>query len=194
MKIFAGFCSALALSATTALAGGHAGWVSVDDQSSVAFGSVKNSEFGEVHHFTDVSGKVSEAGDLEISINLASVQTNIDIRNERMNEHVFASGPVSAVISGQIDMQALSALGTGDIMLADVEAELSFAGTENDIEARMMVARLAEDRVLVTTADFIMLSTDDLGITAGIDKLMELASLDSITRVTPVSVRMVFEK
>ena len=194
MKFIAGIAGAAALCATTALAGGHANWSSVDDQSSVAFGSVKNSEFGEVHHFTDVSGKVSEAGALEISINLASVQTNIDIRNERMNEHVFGAGGLTATLTGQIDMEALAALGNGDTMLTDIEAELSFAGTENDIEARMLVARLGDDRVLVTTADFIMLSTDDLGITVGIDKLMELASLDSITRVTPVSVRMVFEK
>ena len=58
----------------------------------------------------------------------------------------------------------------------------------------MLVARLSENSVLVTTADFIMLSTEDLGINAGIDKLMTLAKLPGITRVTPVSVRMVFNK
>ena len=39
-----------------------------------------------------------------------------------------------------------------------------------------------------------MVSTDELGIDAGIDKLMELAGLPGITRVAPVTIRMVFEK
>ena len=38
-----------------------------------------------------------------------------------------------------------------------------------------------------------MLSTEDAGIDQGIDKLQELASLDSITRVSPVSLRLIFE-
>ena len=39
-----------------------------------------------------------------------------------------------------------------------------------------------------------MLTTEDLGIDAGIDTLQELASLESITRVTPVTLRFVFER
>ncbi|WP_300030323.1 YceI family protein [uncultured Roseobacter sp.] len=194
MKFLTGAVCALAVTTSAALAGGHANWSSVDDQSSVAFGSVKNDDFGEVHHFTKVTGTVSETGKLEISIDLASVQTNIDIRNERMIEYVFKAAGPTAVISGQIDMESLAALETGDTMISEIEADLSYAGTENTIDAAMLIARLGEDRVLVTTADFIMLSTADLGLTAGIDKLMDLASLDGITRVTPVAVRMVFEK
>jgi hypothetical protein len=71
---------------------------------------------------------------------------------------------------------------------------MSFAGASSDVEADLFVARLSEDRVLVTTSNMIMLSTADLGVDEGIDELKELASLSGITRVTPVTVRMVFEK
>lgn len=193
MKYLTHAACALALMTTSAFAGGHADWASVDGSSSVAFGSIKSDEYGEVHHFNTVSGTVSEAGALAINIDLASIETNIDIRNERMIEHVF-KGAATATLSGQIDMADLNALEVGATTIMDIEGTLAFVGLDSDVEATMLVARLSEDRVLVTTANFIMLSTADLGLTSGIDKLMALASLPGITRVTPVSVRMIFEK
>jgi hypothetical protein len=97
------------------------------------------------------------------------------------------------VMRGEVDMEDITALPVGDTMIADFEGTLELGPVATDIEAEMLVARLSEHRVLVTTADFIMLSTEDLGIDAGVDKLKELASLSGITRVTPVSIRMVFE-
>lgn len=180
--------------ATIAHAGGHANWTSVADQSSVAFGSIKKDTVGEVHHFEDVSGTVSETGELAVSINLGSVETYIDIRNERMIEHVFKAADAKATLAGEVDMEEFDELAIGETTLTDFEGVLSLAGLEADIEAELLVARLSEDRVLVTTANMIMLSTADLGIDAGIDTLMKLAKLPGITRVTPVTVRMVFEK
>ena len=46
---------------------------------------------------------------------------------------------------------------------------------------------------MVSTQNMIMLSTADIGLTAGIDKLMELASLPGITRVSPVTLRLMFD-
>ena len=178
------------LIATPALAG----WKSVDDQSRVAFGSVKGEVTGEVHHFNQVSGTVSDDGAFSIKIDLASVETNIDIRNERMTAHVFDGGKATASISGEIDMDEVNNLKPGETAIIEITATLAFAGSENDIDAEMLVARLSDNRVLVTTADFVMVSTEDLGIDAGIDVLMQLAKLSGITRVTPVSVRMMFEK
>ncbi|MDJ0614562.1 MAG: YceI family protein [Rhizobiaceae bacterium] len=169
-------------------------WKSVDDQSRVAFGSIKKDVVGEVHHFNGVSGTVSEAGALKIEIDLSSVETYIDIRNERMAKHVFDAGKATAVISGEIDMEEVNSLKPGEMTIVEVETQLAFAGSENDVDAEMLVARLSDNRVLVTTSDFIMLSTEDLGIDAGIDELMKLAKLPGITRVTPVSIRMVFDK
>lgn len=177
-----------------AAAPAFAEWKSVDDMSRVAFGSIKGDVTGEVHHFNRVSGTVSDDGKLSIAIDLASVETNIDIRNERIAAHVFDGGKASATLSGEIDMDEINALKPGDSKVVEVFTTLAFAGSENDIDARMLVVRLDEDRVLVTTEDFIMISTEDLGIEAGIDTLMQLAKLSGITRVTPVSVRMVFQR
>lgn len=169
-------------------------WKTVDSESSVAFGSIKKDTVGEVHHFSKVSGTVAEDGKLSLSIDLASLETNIDIRNERMAKHVFQEGAATATLTGEIDMSEINDLKVGETRIIEIEAVLSFVGVENDIDTNMLVARLGENRVLVSTADFIMLSTEDLEIDSGINTLMELAKLPGITRVTPVSARMVFEK
>lgn len=194
MKYFTGLlCGAALMLATPAFAGG-AVWKSVAEQSRVAFGSIKNDTNGEVHHFNKVSGTVSEKGELKLTVDLASVETNIDIRNERITKHVFQEGKATAVITGEIEMGEVTSLKPGETKVLEIQATLAFAGSENDIDVEMLVARLSDDRVLVTTSDFMMLSTDDLGIDDGINVLQQLAKLSGITRVTPVAVRMVFEK
>ncbi len=195
MKIFASLAFATSLLISTpSFAGGHITWNSVAEESRIAFGSVKKDTVGEVHHFNNVTGVVKENGDMAITIDLASVETNIDIRNERMAKHVFQEGKATATITGKIDMAEVNSMDVGETQVMEIEAKLSFAGIDNEFDAEMLVARLSEDRVLVTTADFVMVSTEDLGIDAGVDMLQKLASLSGITRVTPVAVRMVFKK
>ena len=193
--LFAGALIGAASILTTGIAnaGGHAAWTSIGDQSSIAFGSIKKDVAGEIHHFENVMATVSEDGKVEIKVDLTSLETNIDIRNERMAEHVF-KGNAEATIVGEIDMDEVKEIAPGDTGLVDIEAVLMLAGLEVEIEAEMLVAPLSPNRVLVTTSDFIFVSTADLGIDEGVDMLMSLAKLPGITRTTPISVRMVFEK
>jgi hypothetical protein len=192
MKFLSKALLATSLLMTTPVFAGD--WKTVDAETSVAFGSIKKDTVGEVHHFNKVTGSVSEDGKLKLDIDLASLETNIDIRNERMTKHVFLEGAATASLTGEIDMSEINDLKIGETRIIEVEAVLSFVGVENDIDTNMLVARLGENRVLVSTADFVMLSTEDLEIDPGINKLMELAKLPGITRVTPISARMVFEK
>lgn len=195
MKFLSGLAFSVSLLlAGSAFAGSHTTWKSVDQQSSIAFGSIKKNTVGEVHHFTKVSGSVKDNGEMTITIDLNSVETNIAIRDKRIKRHIFQEGKASAVVTGKINMDDVKSLNTGETKLVTIDANLALAGVSSDLKAQMLVARLSENRVLVTTADFLMLSTKDLGIDGGVDMLKKLAKLDSITRVTPVSIRMVFQK
>ena len=125
------------------------GWILNADASHLAFGSIKKNMIGEVHSFESISGTVSKTGAAEIEINLASVQTYIDIRNERMIEHVFKYAP-NATISAALVMDALNALAVGDSVVMDVEAVLSLLGVETEFFAELFVMRAGEGNVLVT--------------------------------------------
>lgn len=167
-------------------------WVLDNDESSLAYGSIKKNAVGEVNVFETLSGTVSEDGVARIDIDLASVETNIDIRNERMMEHVFRNAG-KATLEARFDMDEISRLAVGDSAIIDSEAVLSLVGAEIEFDAEMFVARLSETRVLVSTNGMVFLGVEEAGITAGIDKLMELASLPSITRTVPVTARFMFD-
>ena len=167
-------------------------WSLIGDASKVAFGSIKKDTIGEVHHFSSLSGSVDDNGKVSVEIDIASVETWIDIRNERMQKMVLNAAP-KATISAQIDAGALSALKPGDTTTADVEGILTINGTDVEIETSLFIARLSEKKMMATTDEMIMLSMKEAGIDEGITKLMEVAKLPGITRVSPVTLRLVFE-
>lgn len=169
-------------------------WTLSNDASRIAFGSIKKDTVGEVHTFGALAGSVDAEGAVSVEIDLASVETYIDIRNERMIEHVFGKDTPAATLTTRVDAAALEAMKPGDTGTLDVEATLSLAGAEVPLEATLFVARLSEERAMVTTDGMIMLSMADLGLDAGIDKLMELAKLPGITRVSPVTLRLIFDR
>ncbi|WP_299968884.1 YceI family protein [uncultured Roseobacter sp.] len=171
----------------------HAGnWTLDGDASHLAFGSIKNDYTAEVHSFAGLSGQATDEA-VSVTIDLSTVQTNIDIRDERMQEHVFA-GLVTAELSAAIDLAQFDALAAGESATTEFDGTLSFLGEDVSVYTNVVVFRLGDDSVMVTTNDMVFLATDELGIDSGIDTLQELASLDGITRATPVTARLVFTR
>lgn len=180
--------AAFALAAPMALADG---WTLDGASSNLSFGSIKSEYNGESHSFKDITGSVSESGAVELVVDLTSVETNIDIRNERMIEHVFKAAK-TATINAQIDMDALGALGVGDSKIMEVTGTVNVVGAEVELDAEMFVMRVSEDSAMVASNGLIFLDVEEAGLNAGVDKLMELAGLESITRSSPVTMRLMF--
>ena len=185
--------AALALCLSTpALA---AGWSVDPGPSKIVFGSVKAGNAGESHSFPGVTGHVGEDGTATVEIDVTTVDTGIEIRDERMQEQVFRPERFpKATVRAKIDLDKLSDLDPGATTTLTTEATLGFLGREVPLTADLFVAPLGEDRVLVTSDALLMLATEELGIDKGIDALQEIAGLPSITRVTPVAVRLVFSR
>lgn len=180
--------TALTLCAPMAMANS---WTLEGEGSNLSFGSIKSGTTGETHSFQTFSGTVSDSGAVEITIDLSSVETNIDIRNERMIEHVFKAAK-TATITTQIDMAGLNALAVGQSQILEVEGTVSLRGTDVALDAEMFVMRISEDTAMVSTNGMVFLDLEDAGLSAGIDVLMDLAGLDSITRTSPVTMRLMF--
>ncbi|WP_152563339.1 c-type cytochrome [Ruegeria halocynthiae] len=166
-------------------------WTLAPESSHLAYGTIKKDTVGEVNSFSGLSGHVSPDGKAEIKIDLSSVETNIDIRNERMIEYVFRNAG-TASLTADFEMEEASGLGIGESAIIDAEAVLSLAGTDIEFDAEMFVLRVSETSVMVSTNDMVFLSTEDAGVNAGVDKLMELASLPGITRSVPITARLMF--
>lgn len=182
--------AAAAIACAPAFAGA---WTLEADTSTVSFGSIKNDYVGEAHTFTDIGGSVSDDGMVQIDVNLASVQTNIDIRNERMITYVFGDA-ATATITASVDIAAMEAMAVGDSTVMEMDATLNFLGMETPFYLDMFVMRLDENRVLASSNAPAFLPTSDIGVDGGIDSLQEIAGLDGITRVTPLTARLIFSR
>lgn len=168
------------------------GWTLDAENSKISFGSVKNHYNGESHSFAEISGSVSPSGEAVVAIALASVQTNVDKRNERLIKHVFTAGP-TAELSAQIDMDAMASLPVGGMTNMMVEGDLTLLGEPIPLDVSMFAVRVAEDKVVVMSDDLIFLAADEAGLDTGLDTLADLAGLDDITRAVPASLRLVFD-
>ncbi|MEM1374579.1 MAG: YceI family protein [Pseudomonadota bacterium] len=182
------FAASLMLASTAASA---EMWMLDGENSKIGFGSVKSDVIGESHSFNGLSGTVSSEGIVDLTLDLATADTGIDIRNERMQEHVFKMAP-SAQLMAEVDMDAMGGLAVGETMTSTVEGTLMFLGQEVFVDLPVLAARLSEDNVLVMSDGVTYVSTEELGVDAGIDKLMELAGLGRIDRAVPVTVRLMF--
>jgi hypothetical protein len=172
-----------------------AGWTVVSDQSNVAFVSVKADAIGEVMHFTSVSGTVSADGQAKVTIPLKSIESNVDVRNQRMRDFLFETMKFpDAVISAKLDMAKLKGVAVGTRTRMPLEATVDMHGLSLDIEPDVYVTHVAENQVLVETATPVIVTADDFEMQPGIDKLKELAALPSITPVVPVTFSLMFEE
>lgn len=168
-------------------------WQLAADQSRVAFVSVKAGDVGEAHSFGKIDGAVAADGAVALTIDLASVQTGIDVRDQRMRDMLFetASFP-QAKLSAKIDPAALQALKPGERKAMRVPLTVDLHGTTNTIEARLMVTRLDGDSVLVETAAPLIIDASAVGLGEGVEKLRAIANLPAISTAVPVTASLVF--
>ena len=89
-------------------------WKLVNDESSLHFISIKASDIAETHTFKKLSGSVKENGEAQLSINLASLETLIPIRNERMGNLLFETKIYpSAVFKVEVDLEKMLLIDIG---------------------------------------------------------------------------------
>ncbi len=186
--LFGLFLLALAPLATAA-------WDLNGELSSLSFVSVKAGNVGEVHRFRSLSGSVTDDGVVSVEIGLASVDTLIPIRDERMRELLFevAQFP-SASVTAQVSVEDVLGAPIGSVVPTANEGVLRLKTSELAVTMQLSVARLSADRVMVSSAQPVVVNAASVGLVAGIEKLREVAGLPSISNAVPVSFVLVFDR
>lgn len=170
-----------------------ADWTLNNDSSVLNFVSIKKNTIGEAHRFNQLAGTLSQNGAFKATINLASVNTNIPVRDERMKGMLFdvATFP-QADISGNT-VNTFKAPAAGEAKIEAVKLQLVINGKTIPLETRLRVVGLGKQGLLVSTIEPLLLDAAALGYTEGIDKLREIAQLPSISTVVPVTFSLVFD-
>lgn len=169
-------------------------WELDNNSSTLSFVTVKADHVGEVHTFDQLSGDINDDGSVQITIELASVNTLIDIRNERMQNMLFETNLFpQATITGEIDLDAVAAMDAGVSQAISVDFDLAIHGETSSYTAGVLVTR-TESGVLASTLKPIIVMADTYGLVSGVEALREVAGLPSISRAVPVSFNVIFEQ
>ncbi|PKH03130.1 YceI family protein [Psychromonas sp. MB-3u-54] len=170
-------------------------WELQESESTLNVVSVKKSTVGEVHSFSKINGSINDAGEVMVNIDLGSIETNVDVRNERMKAILFETSDfMEAKISGSVNVNKLSELNAGDTYIESVKFNLSLHGVSREITSDVQVTKLSGERLLVTSLKPFILSANDYGLAEGIEMLRTVASLPSISTAVPVTYNFIFKK
>ena len=163
--------------------------------SDLAYVTINAGEIAEVNAFETLSGGVSADGAATVTIDLASVSTGVDIRDERMRDIFFVvSDNPTATVTATLDPAAFEALKVGESTTTTLDGTLALKGAEAQFKSEVIVTRLAADRVTATSAKPVIVDAGALGLTEGLAQLQELAGLPSITPAVPVTFALTFTR
>jgi polyisoprenoid-binding protein YceI len=163
--------------------------------SRLAYVSIKAGEIAEANRFEKLSGTVAADGTATLDIDLASVNTGVDIRNERMREIFFAVAEnPKATITAKLDPAAFAGLAVGQSLTRPLKASVTIKGASSDVETELLVTRVGADRVTVVPTAPVIISTDMFGLTDELGELRALAQLPSITPAVPVTFTLAFKR
>jgi hypothetical protein len=163
--------------------------------SRLSYVSIKAGEIAEANRFDKLSGSVAADGTATLDIDLASVNTGVDIRNERMREIFFdVAGNPKAVVTAKLDPAAFAGLAVGQSITRSMNATVALKGVESAIETEVLVTRVSDDRVTVVPTAPVIISTDMFELTDELGELRALAQLPSITPAVPVTFTLAFTR
>jgi polyisoprenoid-binding protein YceI len=177
------FAALLAVALATPAA---ADWTLDPTRSHLSFISIKAKDVAEIHTFNEISGSIDGDGNVKLSLMLDSVETLIPIRNERMREFLFDTANYKeAVLTGKVDPEVVASMQVGEVKTLNAEGNLALHGANQ-------VAKLSDDTVMAASAKPLVIDAAKFGLDSGVEKLREIAGLDSISNAVPVSFVVTF--
>jgi len=184
--------AAVALSTTFA---SHAAWQLDPAQSQLRFVSVKNGVVAEVHKFTQLSGSWADDGKVSVQIPVATLDTLIPIRNERMLEHVLKANTFPNInATTTIAPKLLADLMVGASMQHSAELSLTLLDQTQTLPVQLTLTKLADGKVQASTTAPVLVNSASFKLETGVRKLQEIAKLNDISLLIPVTFNVEFKR
>lgn len=169
-------------------------WQLNGEQSWFHFGSIKNGDIPEVHEIEVITGGADYSGAFSVELDLTTVDTGVESRDQRMKEMFFKTGAFpTARVNGNFDPALFEDMEVGQRRVASIPAIVSLHGRDVAMEFEVNVIRLEWNKIMVTPQDLIMVEGAQFGLAPGVEALREVVGLESITPVSPVSFVLVFD-
>ena len=171
-----------------------AAWQLDNANSTLSFISIKKGDIAEVHHFKHLEGLLKDE-EISLTVDLASVDTKIGIRDQRMKEHLFKTSTFSqATFNTQLNEKVLANIKVGTTDTLTLKGHISLHGQKQAVSVDVLIAKLSEKKVVVSALKPLVINAKAYGLVDGIAKLQALAGLPSISKAVPVSFVLSFNK
>lgn len=162
-------------------------WQLDGDTSRISFVSVKRGKMVEVQRFDQLSGQIDDKGAVRLVVPLASIDSGLALRDERMRNSFFeVERYPEAIITSQLDLSLYDDLRVGQSRPETLDFNLDLHGQQRRLKAEVLVIRSSEERIEVTTLEALVLKLIDFDLEEKLEPLKEVANLPSITPEVPV--------
>ena len=186
-------CAIICIALLFCLSAYAADWQLKQERSAISYLSSKQATaetplIFESNLFHKFSGTI-KGSQVEILIDLNSLDTKVPIRDERIAEHVFLSKqyPQATVSTTIDDIEKLS------YERKQVTATLTMRGQSHDLQAEVIIERSNLETLQIQTTTPILVDANTYGMLEGFAKLKELVGLMQIPTTIPVSLHLVFD-
>lgn len=164
-----------------------ADWSLDAERSAVTFVTIKAEDVAENNSFQEMQGSMDADGQVTVAMMLDSVETLIPIRNERVREILFKTTDYKeARLTAKIDPKLIADLGVGEIVRITAEGNLTLQSKTQPMTLSMQAAKLDAGTLMVATTKPLLIDAAKFGMSDEVEKLREIAGLQSISDAVPV--------
>jgi hypothetical protein len=167
-------------------------WALVSDSSNFTIGTTKNETVIEVHKLRKLEGLVRNNGNAWVRVNLLSIDTGIEIRDERMRAMLFTTA-TQAVYSATVDMEKFRKLEAGDSKDFQLQGSLEMNDRSAVIPVATKITRLDSGNYQIETVSANKIDVGKFGFSGGIEQLRAVANLKNISPVVTFEFKLEFE-
>jgi hypothetical protein len=161
-------------------------WQLDTDKSQINYISTKNGDIQEHNTLRFLSGSIDQQKQVELIIDLNSINTNIDIRDQRMRDLLFETDQYpTAKIEAEIDNNL-------PLMTAyPIDYRVTLKNQQHSYQSPVMI-HSGGGEMMVTSAEPVTVNAETFGLNTALEKLREIAGLSSISPSIQVEYKLHF--
>lgn len=148
----------------------------------------KGNHIEEMGNFTEYSAFFNKKGQFKLEIDLASVNTNIIIRDQRIRDWLFETETfTTASITSNLDAEQINQLKLNESIQITQPITLDLHGIQSNLDADLIITRIEPSILSVKTNQPVILSVANFGMKNGLQKMTEVMNLSEILPDIPIT-------
>lgn len=157
-------------------------------ESQFSFITVKNKTYAEENSIDFADGNIDAKGNLTLSLDLSSVDTLIERRDERLRDILFEinqypTATIETTLTHHLPLETP----------VEVEFKLNLHGITKTMKAIVLIQKVGEQLVVINYEP-VLVNGKDFSLDDAINKLTKIAGLQSINYEVLVDFKLTFEK